>query len=86
MQFVSGMIWNPVGEVAAVAGPSGSLWGKGKGKEKEKEKEKDEYYVHFGKKLPKAWDIVQEKLDPDVLRGCKRVVVIGIHGWFPGKF
>ncbi|EEB87541.1 hypothetical protein MPER_15077, partial [Moniliophthora perniciosa FA553] len=20
----------------------------------------------------------------DVLRGCKRVVVIGIHGWFPG--
>lgn len=21
----------------------------------------------------------------DVLRGCKRVVVIGIHGWFPGK-
>ena len=22
----------------------------------------------------------------DVLRGCKRVVVIGIHGWFPGVF
>ena len=22
----------------------------------------------------------------DVLRGCKRVVVIGIHGWFPGLF
>ena len=22
----------------------------------------------------------------DVLRGCKRVVVIGIHGWFPGTF
>ena len=22
----------------------------------------------------------------DVLRGCKRVVVIGIHGWFPGAF
>jgi hypothetical protein len=21
----------------------------------------------------------------DVLRGCRRVVVIGIHGWFPGK-
>jgi hypothetical protein len=23
-------------------------------------------------------------LDKDVLRGCKRVVVIGVHGWFPG--
>ena len=22
----------------------------------------------------------------DVLRGCKRVIVIGIHGWFPGVF
>jgi hypothetical protein len=22
----------------------------------------------------------------DILRGCKRVVVIGIHGWFPGVF
>ena len=22
----------------------------------------------------------------DVLRGCRRVVVIGVHGWFPGKF
>ena len=22
----------------------------------------------------------------DVLRGCKRVVIIGVHGWFPGKF
>jgi len=21
----------------------------------------------------------------DVLRGCRRVVVIGVHGWFPGK-
>ncbi|KAH6894036.1 hypothetical protein BKA70DRAFT_1117551, partial [Coprinopsis sp. MPI-PUGE-AT-0042] len=20
----------------------------------------------------------------DVLRGCKRVVIIGVHGWFPG--
>jgi hypothetical protein len=22
----------------------------------------------------------------DVLRGCKRVVIIGVHGWFPGAF
>lgn len=25
-------------------------------------------------------------LSADVLRGCKRVVVIGVHGWFPGSF
>ncbi|KAJ8514671.1 hypothetical protein ONZ45_g7817 [Pleurotus djamor] len=23
-------------------------------------------------------------LKPDVLRGCRKVVIIGIHGWFPG--
>ncbi|KAG7440489.1 uncharacterized protein BT62DRAFT_910477 [Guyanagaster necrorhizus] len=40
--------------------------------------------------LPRAWDVLQGKSSPseagmgDVLRGCKRVVVIGIHGWFPG--
>lgn len=22
----------------------------------------------------------------DILRGCRRVVVIGVHGWFPGKY
>ncbi|KAF6742553.1 hypothetical protein DFP72DRAFT_810885 [Ephemerocybe angulata] len=27
---------------------------------------------------------VSEVLEKDVLRGCKRVVVIGVHGWFPG--
>ena len=27
----------------------------------------------------------EEKIN-DVLRGCRRVVVIGIHGWFPGEW
>jgi len=27
----------------------------------------------------------KEKIN-DVLRGCRRVVVIGIHGWFPGEW
>ena len=39
--------------------------------------------------LPQAWDALDAAqagttLNKDVLRGCKRVVVIGVHGWFPG--
>ena len=54
--------------------------GMGKGKARERE------FAHFGKELPRAWDVVGNKLDPDVLNGCSNVVVIGIHGWFPGGF
>jgi hypothetical protein len=47
-------------------------------------------FVHFGKALPRSWEVLNAAqggatLDQDVLRGCKRVVVIGIHGWFPGE-
>ncbi|KAK0475873.1 hypothetical protein IW261DRAFT_1493422 [Armillaria novae-zelandiae] len=51
-------------------------------------KGKDRADVGVG--LPRAWDVLQGQSSPseagmeDVLRGCKRVVVIGIHGWFPG--
>ena len=34
----------------------------------------------IGQELPKVWKGVER----DVLRGCKKVVVIGVHGWFPG--
>ncbi|KAI0061334.1 hypothetical protein BV25DRAFT_1886938 [Artomyces pyxidatus] len=57
---------------------SGSV-GKGKARAR-----RDEGFAHFGKALPRAWDVVGGHLDGDVLRGSKRVVVIGIHGWFPG--
>ncbi|TFK50658.1 hypothetical protein OE88DRAFT_1713075 [Heliocybe sulcata] len=53
--------------------------GKGKGKARETEE-----YAQYGKALPRAFDVLGEGLQPDVLRGCKKVVVIGIHGWFPG--
>lgn len=89
--FVSGVLFG---------GGTGKGKGKGKGKEKEKKKEKGKGregerdgemdWSHFGKELPRAWDIVEGPvgtgIEPDVLRGCKRVVVIGIHGWFPGTF
>ncbi|KAF9219410.1 hypothetical protein BS17DRAFT_717670 [Gyrodon lividus] len=51
---------------------------KGKGKAKEN------IYSPYDKALPRAWDVLEEGQNVDVLRGCKRVVVIGVHGWFPG--
>ena len=74
MKFVSGVLFAQDQEGAM----GGTVRGKGKGKESD--------YLHFGKKLPRAWDVMKDNLDPDVLRGCRRVVVIGIHGWFPGGF
>ncbi|KZT21741.1 hypothetical protein NEOLEDRAFT_1072918 [Neolentinus lepideus HHB14362 ss-1] len=53
--------------------------GKGKGKARDSDE-----FLHYGKELPRAWDVVGEKLEPNALKGCKKVVVIGIHGWFPG--
>ncbi|KZP32722.1 hypothetical protein FIBSPDRAFT_722375 [Athelia psychrophila] len=56
---------------------------KGKGKAKRREKELKEF-EGFGLELPKAFDVLGKQLEPDVLQGCKRAVIIGIHGWFPG--
>ena len=105
MGFVSGVLFASAGEDAGVGAGGGRNRG-GKGKVKGLERE----WVHFGKELPRAWDVVEGRvgaqeesgkgkgkgggigvgvgvgIDPDVLRGCKRVVVIGIHGWFPGTF
>ncbi|KZS95642.1 hypothetical protein SISNIDRAFT_452293, partial [Sistotremastrum niveocremeum HHB9708] len=60
----------------------------------QREAEKIEDVV--GQNLPRLWDIVEDsqrkdqpsrkkpRLErPDVLRSCKRVVCIGVHGWFP---
>jgi hypothetical protein len=55
-----------------------STW-KGKARSKD-----DESSADFGRELPRLWDVIGESIDGDVLKGCKRVVVIGIHGWFPG--
>ncbi|KAJ8690909.1 hypothetical protein PTI98_012305 [Pleurotus ostreatus] len=99
MKFVSGVLFakeTTEGESGAGREASGvsalkgsSLKRKGKSKEIEKE------MIHFGKSLPRAWDVMKKHssvgsgsgsgLAPeDVLRGCRKVVVIGIHGWFPG--
>ena len=72
VRFVSGMLW---------AKDDGASTGKGKARSTD-----DERFADFGRELPRIWDVIGERLDGDVLQGCKRVVVIGIHGWFPGTF
>jgi hypothetical protein len=44
----------------------------------------EQQFAEFGRGLPHIWDDIGERIDGDTLQGCKRVVVIGIHGWFPG--
>lgn len=70
VRFVSGMLFTKGdgGSMGMAKAPS-----KGNG-----------HLADFGRELPRIWDVIGERLDGDTLRGCKRVVVIGIHGWFPG--
>lgn len=67
---------------------SGMLFAKddGAGTERDNARSKpEEHFANFGKELPRIRDVIGERIDGDILQGCKRVVVIGIHGWFPGK-
>lgn len=67
---------------------SGMLFAKddGSSTETDKARSKDEEYLaDFGNELPRTWDVIGETIDDNILQGCKRVVVIGIHGWFPGS-
>jgi hypothetical protein len=38
----------------------------------------------YEKALPRSWDVNGGQEQRDVLQGCERAVVIGVHGWFPG--
>ncbi|KAF7320275.1 hypothetical protein MKEN_00812200 [Mycena kentingensis (nom. inval.)] len=85
MKFVSGVLFAADGSPGR--GRRSSL-SKGKGQRPE-----DPKFEEWGLGLPRAWDVLQpssklgsgvEGSFPDVLRGCKKVVVVGIHGWFPG--
>ncbi|KAF7306762.1 hypothetical protein MIND_00467900 [Mycena indigotica] len=87
MKFVSGVLF------AADGSPSRkrrSSLGRSKSHDAERR------YEEWGLGLPRAWDILKPAVAQgrtadnkegnieDVLRGCKRVAIIGIHGWFPG--
>lgn len=56
----------------------------GKWKGKEREKNHDAKFIHLGKELPKALSVIGETLNPYMLSGGCRVVVIGVAGWSPG--
>lgn len=68
LNFVSGVLFQRERDIRR----------KGKGKEKQKE------FAYFGQGLPRAFDVLREPLKPDVLGGCDKAVIIGVHGWFPG--
>lgn len=54
--------------------------GKGKGRDRRPD-------LHdFGKELPRAWNVLGEAQEMQTLAACKKVVVIGVHGWFPGLY
>lgn len=40
----------------------------------------------YEKALPRSWDVIGGQEQRDVLQGCQRAVVIGVHGWFPGAY
>ncbi|TEB27147.1 hypothetical protein FA13DRAFT_1634918 [Coprinellus micaceus] len=43
--------------------------------------------ARYGQELPKSWEVLDgdvRGISKDALRGCRRVVIIGVHGWFPG--
>ena len=79
---------------ASAASGSGLAAGMGAGlgrKDKEKEsvrqckgKEKEGLEV-FGDELPRAWEVLDRNAETMIGEKCKRVVVIGVHGWFPGE-
>lgn len=56
----------------------------GKGKGKAREKDHEAKFIHLGKELPKALSVIGETLNPYMLNGGCRVVVIGVAGWSPG--
>ncbi|KAF8631498.1 hypothetical protein AX15_002364 [Amanita polypyramis BW_CC] len=90
MQYVSGILFSGGGTRFGPSSTSGQgSVDKGKRRASNETGERVHELVNFGKVLPRAWDILDTahadvQLDKDVLRGCKRVVVIGVHGWFPG--
>lgn len=53
-------------------------------KRKGKQRERHPDLEAFGKELPRAWKVLGEAPNHSILLECKKIVVIGVHGWFPG--
>ncbi|EIW74973.1 hypothetical protein CONPUDRAFT_132566 [Coniophora puteana RWD-64-598 SS2] len=92
LRFVSKAIWAPLEPSAAATDHHGQAHGVGAGPGMSKAKGK---WKAYEESLPRAYDVLEGKISAegagnvlsnagDVLKGAKRVVVIGVHGWFPG--
>lgn len=95
LSFVAGALFSNEGARGSKGGR-----GKGKEKDKNKGKEREQFgtwsastgatssgnseLLTYGRELPKALDVLGEQLNPYILNGGCRVVVIGVAGWAPG--
>ncbi|KAJ6519649.1 hypothetical protein C8R45DRAFT_29227 [Mycena sanguinolenta] len=92
MRFVSGVLF--AADSSSIKKRSSSNPGKAKGKDRD-DREREKRYEEWGLGLPRAWDVLKPSAGKgaggkegdvqDVLRGARKVAVIGIHGWFPGS-
>ena len=86
LSYVAGALFSGEGGRARAKSVSG-----GKGKQREQRLRTPEQpdvnpeILAYGQDLPKALDVVGEQLNPYILNGGCRVVVIGVAGWSPGK-
>ena len=74
-------LWSKGWEVTGM----GSVKGKERGSTRRASESADSSELaDFGTALPRALNVVGDKIDPKVLQGACRIVVIGIAGWSPG--
>ncbi|KAL4246935.1 hypothetical protein ABKN59_007706 [Abortiporus biennis] len=71
LSYVSGVLFTKDGQT-----PHGSAKGK--------EREIEHQFLNFGKELPKAFEITGDTMDPRLLSGDYKVVILGVAGWSPG--
>ncbi|KAL1675823.1 hypothetical protein EV122DRAFT_217712 [Schizophyllum commune] len=82
-RFVRGVLFNA--DAAAASGALGSALRNDGGESSTAPKSPDPDYTRFGMALPRALELLPPELrSSPVPIPCKRCVVIGIHGWFPG--
>ncbi|KAJ3890584.1 hypothetical protein GG344DRAFT_49169, partial [Lentinula edodes] len=70
----------------SISGENAIPGGNGVGSEAEliaREREKLRELLNWGHNLPRAWEVIEKAIEIR-RKGCKNVVIIGIHGWFPG--
>ena len=78
LSFMSGVLFH------GKDGSDGERKAKAKGKGKEREREEPSPFLHYGRELPKALEVLGQSFDSATMNEKCRVVVIGVAGWSPG--